>query len=357
MSSRRVSTRVEEKRLREKAQEAQEIADAAAAEAMENERIKLLKQARAQARRQQSQIAQRPIEHEIIYVPRSSIVENCGSYEVIVDFEVKSLKPKSKTKDPPINGCIFQLIIKDTNAKGSNFVSEKQTGPEVDLNTSNTISKYTNKQVNWMCENYLEYFEIIDGLVKKLDGDGFASGPIARYSKNDPIIDDALPISQGSIIHIGLAVFVPNSPFLDRIKKLTWDKDKKLPANGLPYLKLLGNENVWQDILVNKTSGIYKHEVRHVWKFIQRDNNPDDRIFFESIDEIPNVSDALELGEDTFNSTILAASRQLASDSLTQLISRPTPGGGKHKRYKKYKTTKTQRNKDKNTKRKKYYKK
>jgi len=353
MSSRRVSTRVEEKRLREKEQEAQEIADAAAAEAMENERIKLLKQAQAR-RRQPLQIT--PIDHEIKYVLRSNIVENCGSYEVIVDFEVISLKPKtkSKTKDPPINGCIFQLIIKDTNAKGSNFVSEKQTGPEVDLNTSNTISKYTNKQVNWMCENYLEYFEIIDGLVKNLDGDGFASGPIARYSKNDPIIDDALPISQGIIIHIGLAVFVPNSPFLDRIKKLRWDKDKRLPANGLPYLKLLGNENVWQDILVNKTSGIYKHEVRHVWKFIQRDNNPDDRIFFESIDEIPNVSDALELGEDTFNSNILVASRQLASDSLTHLISTPTPGGGK---YKKYKTTNTRRNKDKNTKRKKYYKK
>ena len=253
MSSRRVSTRVEERRLREKAQEAQEIADAAAAEAMENQRIKLLKQSQAQARRRQPlQVTQIPKQHEIIYVPRSNIVENCGSYEVIVDFEVKSLKPK--TKDPPIDGCIFQLIIKDTNAKGSNFVSEKQTGPEVNLNTSNTISKYTNKQVNWMCENYLEYFEIIDGLVKKLDGDGFASGPIARYSKNDPIIDDALPISQGSIIHIGLAVFVPNSPFLDSIKKLTWDKSTRLPANGLPYLKLLGNENVWQDILLNKTS-------------------------------------------------------------------------------------------------------
>jgi hypothetical protein len=352
MSIRRTSTRFAEKMKKEKEIEAQEIAAVAAAEAMEKERIKLLKQTQAQAQPIQ-QLTQGPLLHKIKYVPRSEIVENCGSYEVIVDFEILNLKSKS-VKPAKINGCIFQLIIKDTNAKGSNFVSEKQMGPEVDLNTSDTISKYTNKQVNWMCENYLEYFEIIDGLVKDLDGDGFASGPIARYSKNDPIIDDAENISQGSIIHIGLAVFVPNSAFLDSVKKLKWSTNPRLPANGLPYLRLLGNEPVWNDILLNKTSGIYKHEVRHVWKFIQRENNPDDRIFFESIVEIPDISDAIELGEDTFNSKILRESRQFATDSLTLLISRA--GGGKNKRRKNIKNKHTQKYKKKQT-QKIYYKK
>jgi hypothetical protein len=219
MATKRI-TRFSEKMKQEKEIEAQEIAAAAAAEALEKERIKLLKRTRAQARSQAKAQVQPPqplpITHKINYIPRSEIIENCGSYEVIVDFEI--LKSSNSKLDTKTSGCIFQLIIKDTNAKGSNFVSDKQTGPEVDLNTSDTISKYTNKQVNWMCENYLEYFEVINGLVIHGNGDGFANGPISRYSKNDPIIDDAENISQGIIIHIGLAVFVPNSLFLDEIK-------------------------------------------------------------------------------------------------------------------------------------------
>jgi len=310
------------------------------------------------------------IQHIINYVPREKEVDNCGSYRVVVDFQILNAKSKSVPKSiARVNGCIFQLVIKETNAIGSNFVNNRTTGPPVDLNTSQNISNYTNNRVNWMCENYLEYFEIINGLVKKGDGDAFASGPIARYSsKNKPIIDDAKEISQGTIIHIGLAVFVPNSPFLDSVKSLPWDLDDRLPANGLPYLPLLRNEGLWQDILLNKTSGIYKHEVRHVWKFIQKvdlDVESDkERIFFDSVVEIPDISDAIELANDTFNSKILTESRQHAADSLNHLISRP--GGGKHKRYKnikqKYKNTQkkikqkhTKKNKTK--KHKKYYKK
>jgi hypothetical protein len=117
------------------------------------------------------------------------------------------------------------------------------------------------------------------------------------------------------------------------IKKLKWSTSKRLPANGLPYLKLLGNETVWENLLANKTSGISKHEVRHVWKFIQREDNPADRNFVELPIEDVDINDAIELARDTFNSKILGKSRQLATASLTHLISTPG-GGGKNKTYK-----------------------
>jgi hypothetical protein len=288
------------------------------------------------------------LSYQIKYVPRDRQVENSGSYQVIVDFEVVNLMNK-KSK---ANGCIIQLIIKYTKARGSNLLNNGKIGPYEELNTSQSISKYTNNNVNWMCENYLEYFEVKNGIIQdsngNLYGDGFASGPIAKYYRGTPVTDDAVEVSQGVIIHIGLAVYIENGPFLDGIKQLNWDTNEKLPANGLPYLPLVGNEPVWQDIILHKNSLIYKHEVRHIWKFIQRVDEPADKIFVESVDEVNDV-DAIELANSPYNSKIFNESYQLANVEFNSLTG-SNLSGGKNK-------NKTQKNnKRKNIKRTKYRK-
>jgi hypothetical protein len=316
--------------------------------------------------------------YEITYTPRIDEFElnRSGDFRSVVDFDVKLIQNPKQKKN--INGYIFQLIIKETNAEGSNLTEDEYTKIEearskgipyvppakTILNTSDSIERYTNGQVKYMCQNYIEFFEIKNGIClderypKKriIVGDSFSNGSISRYAiDNSPLTDDSEAVSQGTIIHIGLSVFIPDSPFLTYIRgNYKWDPNDALPANGLYCLFLPGNEHVWEEILQNKASVITMHKVLHAWKFIQQDIN-NDTSFVENFSEVP-LSEAIELGTQYNTSKIMNESRQEVNMLLTTLIAPPNPGGGKlkTKKTKKYKKNKKNKKKQKT---KKYYKK
>jgi hypothetical protein len=326
--------------------------------------------------------------YEITYTPRIDEFElnRSGDFRSVVDFDVKLIQNPKQKKN--INGYIFQLIIKETNAEGSNLTEDEYTKIEearskgtpyvppakTILNTSDSIERYTNGQVKYMCQNYIEFFEIKNGIClddkhpskRVIVGDSFSNGSISRYAIDDsPLTDDNEAVSQGTIIHIGLSVFIPDSPFLTDIRRnYNWDPNDALPANGLYCLFLPGNEHVWEEILQNKASIITMHKVLHAWKFIQKDIN-NDTSFVENFSVVP-LSEAIELGTQYDTSKIMNESRQEVNTLITNLISQPPPkpGGGKRKtqktkKNKKYKKQKNTKNKKQKTKKyyKKYYKK
>ena len=247
-------------------------------------------------------------------------IDDHGSFQEIVDFHVTSPHvPKKK-----INGCIFQLILKYTNVTVSNLFDDNRIGPYVSLHTSDSISDYTDNMVDWMSTNYMEYFEVRNGIVqsedKEMFGDAFANGPIAKYEDGIPITDDEKDVSQGSIVQMGIYVFIQESDLLTKIRTAPWNTNEDLPANGLPCLPV--DFDIWKTILSGKNSDIYKHEVRHSWIFVQNASTRPNRYYHTSIAKITST-DALDAGHQQYKSGLFTESLSFATNELNTLLRQP----------------------------------
>jgi len=183
-----------------------------------------------------------------------SVIRDNGDFRRTIDFTVDGSGAKT--------GAIFQYIVKKTEA----FVYEGTK--EIKLNTSTSIADYTDHNVKYMCDSYLEYFDVDeDG---STFGDQFGNGAICKYDTDgSPILDRAENISRGTIKQTGTAVFVPAGPALVKIKKgydkNKWTKDSSLPANGLPYIPY--NAKFWATINAAAESNMLSQSITITWGY------------------------------------------------------------------------------------------
>jgi len=194
------------------------------------------------------------VKKKTIKIPWTEIRSN-GDFRRTIDFIITDLQGSPVKKA----GIIFQYITKKTNAIG---VSE--TGEQTILNTSTKIAEYTDGNVKYMCDSYLEYF-IVDKN-GQTDGDQFGNGAIATYDGNDALLDPVDPVSKGTITQIGTSVFIPYGPFVKSILEgYPWDDTETLPANGLHYLPF--NQELWERILDEKQSNELVQKVTISWGY------------------------------------------------------------------------------------------
>ena len=160
------------------------------------------------------------------------------------------------------------------------------------LNTSEEISEYTDNNVKYMNDNYLEYFKIKNG--KGVDGDQFGNGPICKYTKKKiPKIDDELDMSEGTIIQNGYAIYIPY-PQAQKVKdEYDWNDDEELPANGLPMIPF--NEEIWTELFNMKQSIVYAHKVSYKWTYLNIIKQARKVIYIDSCEEEPEITDAQQV--------------------------------------------------------------
>lgn len=183
-----------------------------------------------------------------------SVIRDNGDFRRTVDFSVDGTEKKS--------GAIFQYIVKKTEAFVFDGANEKK------LNTSKSIADYTDNNVKYMCDSYLEYF-VVDETGSTF-GDQFGNGAICKYDEDgNPILDRTENISRGTINQTGTAVFVPDGPALEKIKKgydkNKWTEDSRLPANGLPYISY--NAKFWASIVAAAKSNILSQSITITWGY------------------------------------------------------------------------------------------
>lgn len=160
-------------------------------------------------------------------------------------------------KRAKVSGSVVQLVTKQSHADTSQ-------GP---LDTTDAFSKFTCGQVNYMCDSYIELFEIRGGRSK--DADAFASGSVSVCEDGELVIveppyepDDEPFKTSGTITHTGTNVFF--SAKIPDLMKLPWRMEDPSPANGLLTLPA----SYWQQILSlgNESSNIPVHTVTVTWK-------------------------------------------------------------------------------------------
>lgn len=183
-----------------------------------------------------------------------SVIKDNGDFRRTIDFVINGPEEKS--------GAIFQYIVKNTEA----FVYDG--ADEIKLNTSKAIADYTDNNVKHMCDSYLEYFDVDE--TGSTFGDQFGNGAICKYdAENDPILDRSENISRGTIVQKGAAVFVPDGPALEKIKKgydkNKWTEDPKLPSNGLPYIPY--NTKFWNSIKAAAKSNVLTQSITISWGY------------------------------------------------------------------------------------------
>ena len=182
---------------------------------------------------------------------------DCGGFRSTVDFTIiKHGGSRSK------KGIIVQYIKKSTvvdvyNKDGGGLITT--------LNTSKMIYDYTNENVPYMNDSYLEYFEV-SSQGQSIYGDQFGNGPICEYDNLGPIIDDALDIGHGKITQTGYAIFIPY-PFSATIRQqYKWNNDKSLPANGLYSIPF--DIEIWGKIFESRQSNVYIHSISYEWRYL-----------------------------------------------------------------------------------------
>jgi hypothetical protein len=181
--------------------------------------------------------------------PWAEIRDN-GDFRRTIDFFI--------TGPAPLNGIIFQLIVKKTNA-----TIVLKDGVEEELTTSERIAAVTSNNVKYMCDSYIEYFEVdADGTT---DGDQFGNGAIALYDGIYPQLNRKKNISKGTILQSGTAVFIPEGPMTKKIRSYKWNFNLDTPANGLPYMDY--NKAVWQEILSAAQSNTLVQTINLTWGY------------------------------------------------------------------------------------------
>jgi hypothetical protein len=203
-------------------------------------------------------------------------VEDFGDFLSIIDFNVIKNKPPVAQ----INGIIFQKITKITR------IIHKNKNVECLIKTSKEISDYTGKNVNFMSETYLEYFEVTKNNV---DGDQFQNSAITKYKNKD--VDFKNVSEYGIILQKGECVFIPSTHIGPLINPIyVWIQNVDHASNGLYYfddkIMPIGQMDVlWAQILAAKQSTIVCHTVEYYWRKDQADKECSSNVYVERLNK------------------------------------------------------------------------
>lgn len=188
-------------------------------------------------------------------------VGDCGEFRSTVDFTV--------TGSTDIAGVIIQSVHKKSTL---DVYDPLGGGYQCRLDTTSQVDRFTSHNVLYSNDSYIEYFDVLDGevvdpLTGEACGDQFGNGPLVRYDKCGPIVDDEQDNGEGSVNQIGLLFFVskPNADAL--LREYQWmSAPHTSPANGLPYIPY--NPHTWLRMLRMASSPVYKHEVTCRWTYL-----------------------------------------------------------------------------------------
>ena len=199
-------------------------------------------------------------------------VEKCGQFRYLKEFKVEN-----KT-NPGVNlsGIIIQAVQKNSKVADANGNVYE---------TTRDILNFTSGNVNYSCDSYFEIFKI-DHTGQSIYADAFSNGALARYDADGPLIyepaDDEYETykTQGQILMYGRSFFIPErGPFFHEVFKLPWNRDKALPANGLPFLAY--DAGLYNQLASYSQSNFLDHTVQLFWHFYQQ--MPDYQNNFECV--------------------------------------------------------------------------
>ena len=216
---------------------------------------------------------------------------DCGDFRSTIDFTISD----SNENTHGINGIIVQYIQKSCKV---DIYHPTGQGVSKTLNTSDEIYNYTSGNVKYMNYNYLEYFEVKNGI--SVVGDQFGNGPICEYEDNEPIIDDEQDMSQGEIVQNGFAVFIPE-PMASNIKNgnikngnISWNHSDDTPANGLPMIDY--DSQIWEKIFALKQSNVFVHSVNIKWKYLNIFQKERSNIYIDNCNINPQITNIQQMG-------------------------------------------------------------
>ncbi len=218
-----------------------------------------------------------------------NILKEWGDFRSTIDFTVH-LEGNDAVKP---TGIIVQKIEKSTRV---DIYNNNGAGFEQKLQTTQEIREYTNGNVPFMNDDYLEIFNVINGEVVDENGnpygDQFQNGGICEYDgQGNVMCDDELDMSIGEIQQIGQCVFILNdNPNYHTILDLNWIIDNDSPANGLRYMPLPQANAVWESILQHKNSNIYMHRVQLNWQYLNIIQQDRSKSYTDSFFQVMNMS-------------------------------------------------------------------
>jgi len=214
---------------------------------------------------------------------------DCGDFRSTIDFTVLN-NVEMNDEINYVDGIIVQYIQKSCLV---DIYHPTGQGVSKTLNTSDEIYNYTSGNVKYMNYNYLEYFEVKNGI--SVVGDQFGNGPICEYEGNEPIIDDEQDMSQGEIVQNGFAVFIPE-PMASNIKNgnISWNSSDDTPANGLPMIDF--NSQIWEQIFAVRESNVFVHSVNIKWKYLNIFQKERTNIYIDNCNINPQITNIQQMG-------------------------------------------------------------
>jgi hypothetical protein len=216
--------------------------------------------------------------------------KDCGDFRSTIDFTVLNEDVEMNDEINYVDGIIVQYIQKSCLV---DIYHPTGQGVSKTLNTSDEIYNYTSGNVKYMNYNYLEYFEVKNGI--SVVGDQFGNGPICEYEGNEPIIDDEQDMSQGEIVQNGFAVFIPE-PMASNIKNgnISWNHSDDTPANGLPMIDF--NSQIWEQIFAVRESNVFVHSVNIKWKYLNIIQKERSNSYIDNCNINPQITNIQQMG-------------------------------------------------------------
>jgi hypothetical protein len=216
--------------------------------------------------------------------------KDCGDFRSTIDFTVLNEDVEMNDEINYVDGIIVQYIQKSCLV---DIYHPTGQGVSKTLNTSDEIYNYTSGNVPYMNYNYLEYFEVKNGI--SVVGDQFGNGPICEYEGNEPIIDDEQDMSQGEIVQNGFAVFIPE-PMASNIKNgnISWNHSDDTPANGLPMIDF--NSQIWEQIFAVRESNVFVHSVNIKWKYLNIIQKERSNSYIDNCNINPQITNIQQMG-------------------------------------------------------------
>jgi len=217
-----------------------------------------------------------------------NILQEWGDFRSTIDYTVH-LEGNENTRP---TGIIVQKIEKSTRVE----IYDNNGGGLLQLlQTTQDIHNYTSGNVSFMNDNYLEVFNVAQGVVVDEEGnaygDQFQNGAICEYENGAATCDDELDMSIGEILQTGECVFILNTnPIFNRIIHSMLPGNRATAANGLPYLPSPNDDELWTIILREKNSYTYMHEVRLNWIHLNIIRQDRSKLFVDHFFQVTNVS-------------------------------------------------------------------
>ena len=228
--------------------------------------------------------------------------KDCGDFRSTIDFTVLNDDVEMNDEINYVDGIIVQYVQKSCLV---DIYHPTGQGVSKTLNTSDEIYNYTSGNVKYMNYNYLEYFEVKNGI--SVVGDQFGNGPICKYEGNEPIIDDEEDMSEGEIVQNGFAVFIPE-PMASNIKNgnikngnikngninISWNHSDDTPANGLPMIDF--NSQIWEQIFAVRESNVFVHSVNIKWKYLNIIQKERSNSYIDNCNINPQITNIQQMG-------------------------------------------------------------